>query len=96
MIQWLKQILGRSPPKELDNKTLIWGVTGGPFLPEDYGEDPEDVLYEAVLVCKVQAGGEVFAAEVHFDSCDDAYEMMKYFDTNIEPVEVSHGYLRSA
>jgi len=98
MIQWLKRLLGKDPPKDrqpTSAKTLIWDVTDGPYLRDDF---PEEELWEAgippeadaMLVCRVEEGGEVFLANYWYGSMDEAYEVKKYFDVNIEPLEVSH------
>jgi hypothetical protein len=91
MIKWLKGLFfERQPPKP---KTLIWGVVDGPYLREDF---PEEELYhagipedsEAMLVCKVEESGEVFVVNFWYDTMNEAYEVKKYFDTNMEPLEV--------
>jgi len=99
MIQWLKKLLGKGPPTEKHkphNKVLIWGVVDGPYLRDDF---PEDELYsagipeeaEAMLVCKVEEDGEVFLANYWYESMDEAYEVKKYFDVNMQPLEITHG-----
>ncbi len=98
MIQWLKRLLGKGPPEDrqpTSAKVLIWGVTDGPYLRDDF---PEEELWEAgippeadaMLVCKVEEGGEVFLANYWYGSMDEAYEVKKYFDVNMEPLEVKH------
>lgn len=92
MIKWLKKLLGKGPPKK---KVVIWGIVEGPYLREDF---PEEELYrlgipdevEAMLVCKVEEDGDVFLANYWYGSMDEAYEIKKYLDTNIEPLEIIH------
>ena len=94
MISWIKKLLGKGPPPEPELKrTVIWGVVDGPYLRDDF---PEEELWnngipyeaEAMLVCKVEEDGDVFLANYWYGSMDEAYEVKKYFDTNIEPLEV--------
>lgn len=94
MIKWLKKLLGKELPKEqTSTKTLLWGVVDGPYLREDF---PEEELYnsgipegaEAMLVCKVEECGEVFVVNFWYNTMNEAYEVKKYFDTNMEPLEV--------
>lgn len=76
-------------------KTLIWGVIDGPYLREDF---PEEELWdmqipigaEAMLVCKVEEDGSVFLANYWYESLDEAYGIKKYFDVNIEPLEITY------
>lgn len=99
MIQWLKKLLGKGPPTEEHkphNKVLIWGVVDGPYLRDDF---PEEELYEAgippdadaMLVCKIEENGQVHTVNYWYETMDEAYEVKKYFDTNMEPLEVTHG-----
>jgi len=98
MIDWLKKLLGKDPPEDrqpTSAKILIWGIVDGPYLRDDF---PEEELWEAgippeadaMLVCRVEEGGEVFLANYWYGSMDEAYEVKKYFAVNIEPLEVSH------
>ena len=61
----------------------IWDVLSGPY-PSDL-PDEQDVHYN---VCKVEIEGKVIQMEYFFDSFNDAYEMVKYFQSNIEPLEL--------
>jgi len=95
MIKWLKKLLGKGPPESEQNKTYIWGVVDGPYLRDDFPEEelwnngiPEEA--EAMLVCKTEEGGEVFLANYWYGSMDEAYEVKKYFDVNMEPLEIRH------
>tara|TARA_R100000935_G_C2703558_1_gene111265 strand:- start:128 stop:364 length:237 start_codon:yes stop_codon:yes gene_type:complete len=68
------------------NKTVkIWGVLEGPMGMDDDGE----LVY--VNLCKIEIDGKVEHVEYYFDNFDDAYEMVKHFQTKIEPLEVTHG-----
>jgi hypothetical protein len=99
MIKWLKEkLLGKGPPEDrqpTSAKTYIWGVVDGPYLRDDFPEEelwdngiPEEA--EAMLVCKVEESGEVFLANYWYGSMDEAYEVKKYFDVNMEPLEIRH------
>jgi len=93
MINWLKKLLGKGSPKKptVEDKILIWGVVDGPYFAyevcqkEPLGDD------SCLLVCKVEENGKILDSEVWFDCFDSAYEVKKYFDTNIEPLEITHG-----
>lgn len=56
----------------------IYDVQSGPW-------DDGEYIWN---VCKVEEDGKVFSEEIFFDSFDDAYEMIKYFAKNIEPIEL--------
>ena len=98
MIQWTKKLLGKGPPEKItqENRVLIWGVVDGPYLRDDF---PEEELYEAgippaadaMLVCKIEENGQVFQVNYWYETMDEAYEVKKYFDTNMEPLEITHG-----
>ena len=65
----------------------IWDVIDGPYpagIPER-----EEAHYN---VCKVEIGGWFGEIEYVFGSFNSAYEMVKYFQTNIEPIEVDSEY----
>jgi len=98
MIKWLKRLLGKGPPQDRQStsaKTLIWGIVEGPFLRDDF---PEEELWDAgippdadaMLVCRVEENGEVFLANYWYETMDEAYEVKKYFDTHIEPLEITY------
>jgi len=62
----------------------IWDVIDGPYpagIPER-----EEAYYN---VCKVELNGKISEIEYVFGSFNSAYEMVKYFQTNIEPIEVN-------
>mgnify|MGYP001166428351 FL=1 len=61
----------------------IWDVISGPY-PCDI-PDSVDVHYN---LCKVEIEGKIIHMEYFFDSFNDAYEMVKYFQSNIEPLEI--------
>ena len=98
MIRWLKRLLGKGPPEDrqpTSAKTYIWGVVAGPYLRDDFPEEelwnngiPEEA--EAMLVCKIEESGEVSLVNYWYESMDEAYEVKKYFDVNMEPLEIRH------
>lgn len=57
----------------------IYGVQSGPW-------EADDGTYWNV--CKVVENGKVFDEEIYFGTLDDAYEMIKYFSKNIDPIEL--------
>ncbi len=70
----------------VDKKQVkIWDVISGPY-PCDI-PDNEDVHYN---VCKIEVDGKIRQIEYFFGSFNSAYEMVKYFHSNIEPIEVEY------
>jgi len=41
-----------------------------------------------MLVCKVEEDGAVFLTNYWYESMEEAYEIKRYFDSNIEPLEI--------
>tara|TARA_R110000822_G_scaffold10405_3_gene39492 strand:- start:1048 stop:1194 length:147 start_codon:yes stop_codon:yes gene_type:complete len=41
-----------------------------------------------VNLCKVEIDGKIQHIEYYFQTRDDAYEMVKYFLTSIDPIEI--------
>lgn len=77
-------------------KTMIWGVVEGPFSREDFPEEeleemgiPDD--WNWMIVAKVSEDGKMGQVNLWYDTLDEAYEIVKYFTTNIEPLELEHG-----
>lgn len=69
---------------DLRNKQVkIWDVISGPYPCDLPGV--EDVHFN---LCKIEVDGKVESMEYFFDSFNDAYEMVKYFQKNIEPIEL--------
>tara|TARA_R110000803_G_scaffold30350_5_gene68492 strand:- start:3134 stop:3367 length:234 start_codon:yes stop_codon:yes gene_type:complete len=61
----------------------IWGVISGPFEVDH----PEiDIIY--YNLCKVEVDGRIGNMEYFFDSFNDAYDMVKHFQTSIDPIEI--------
>lgn len=67
----------------------IWGVEKGPFLLEDM---PSGTQYPkgtmCMNLCKVEVDGEVTSHEFWYGSLDQAYAVIRYFQSNIEPIEL--------
>lgn len=83
-----------SATEAIDKGTLIWGVMDGPYSLEDFPEEDLDYMdiedgYEWMLVCKIEEGGKIGLANFWYPSLDEALSVKYYFDTNIEPLEVS-------
>ena len=95
IIRKLRQRFKPIKQPEKSKVTTIWGIIDGPYLREDF---PEEELWnaqipldaEAMLVCKVEEDGSVFLANYWYESLDEAYEIKKYFDVNIEPLEMTY------
>ncbi len=89
MINWVKSLLRKpEPPKDT---TKIWGVVEGPILIDEIPDEELEgvpMTAQAMLVCKVEKGGQVGFEQYWYASPDDAYELVKYFSKHIEPIEV--------
>tara|TARA_R100000951_G_scaffold21442_1_gene17856 strand:+ start:457 stop:690 length:234 start_codon:yes stop_codon:yes gene_type:complete len=66
-----------------DKPIKIWDVISGPY-PFDH-PDLDDVHYN---LCKIEVDGKIDSMEYFFDTFNDAYEMVKYFQKNIDPIEI--------
>jgi len=66
-----------------DKPIKIWDVISGPY-PFDH-PDFDDVHYN---LCKIEVDGKIDSMEYFFDTFNDAYEMVKYFQKNIDPIEI--------
>ena len=70
----------------------IWGVIDGPFNREDFPEQeldgmdiPENAM--AMIVVKVEdVDGKIGQVNLWVGSFNEAYEICKHFDNNIEPL----------
>ena len=75
-------------------KTLIWGVVEGPVHISEFPvEEVSGYVqpgYECMLVCKIEEGGAMGLANLWYETMDEAYEVKKYFDTNIQPLELEN------
>lgn len=78
--------LFRGKPQELPPLKL-WGIIEGPFH-RDEVEGAYDEDLEWMLLMKVSIGDEVKDSEVWFETYEEVYKIKKYFDKNIEPMEV--------
>ena len=95
VLRKLKHLFKPKEPPKIIPKTVIWGIIDGPFLREDF---PEEELWnlqipieaEAMLVCKVEEDGAVFLTNYWYESMEEAYEIKRYFDSNIEPLEITY------
>jgi hypothetical protein len=59
----------------------IWNVVDGPLEDED-----EDIFN----LCLVEYDGKVEQMEVYFENMSDAMAMVRYFKSNIEPLELEN------
>ena len=86
----------REESEETSPKTLIGGVLEGAFSREDFPEEELDELdipddWNWMLVVKVSEGGKMGQVNLWYETLDEAYELVKYFATNIEPLELDNG-----
>lgn len=65
----------------------LWGIVEGPFHREEV-EGEEDNEQEWMLVMKISKGEEVSESQIWFDTFQDVYQIRRYFEKNIEPLEL--------
>lgn len=87
-------VIGQESTTKPESKTLIWGVMDGPYSREDFPEEELVFMdieegYEWMLVCKIEERGKVGLANFWYSTLDEALSVKYYFDSNIEPLEVS-------
>jgi hypothetical protein len=80
VIEWIKNLFKKPTPG-----LQIWGVIEGPILAEDV-EDCDYPEGAVGMVLKVSHGKEVFDAEFWFDNLDEAYVIVRHFQTEINPI----------
>jgi len=78
----------------VDNPVLIWDVVDGPYHRDEFDEDEllsvgVDDNLEYFLVVKLQEDGAVGIVNFWVETADEAYDMIEYFKTNIEPLEIT-------
>ena len=78
------------------SKTLIWCVMDGPYAREDFPEDEFEQYdieenFNFMLVVKIEEDGKVGTANFWYETLDEALAVIKYFEQNIEPLEVNDG-----
>ena len=79
---------------KVDNPVLIWDVVDGPYHRDEFDEDEllsvnVDDNLEYFLVVKLQEDGAVGIVNFWVETSDEAYDMIEYFKTNIEPLEIT-------
>ena len=87
MLGWLRKKFSRK--EEEPEQTLLWGIVEGPFAAReipDCGFPPDSTM----LVLKVSRGEEVFDAEFWFDNFDEAYVLVKHFQTHLYPIVLNN------
>ena len=81
-------------PVALDSTTKVWRVIDGPvyrheFEDEWLAEAGIDEDYSCMLVVQIEADGELGMANFWYETEEEAMAIKKYFDANIEPLEVT-------
>lgn len=87
MLNWLRKKFSRK--EEKPEHTILWGIVEGPFAAKeipDCGFPPDSTM----LVLKVSRGEEVFDAEFWFDNFDEAYVLVKHFQTHWYPIVLNN------
>jgi len=77
-----------------NTKTLVWRVLDGPFCRYDFDEGDiadeeldDDFVY--MLVVQIEEDGKLGTANFWYETEEEAMSIKKYFDSNIEPLEVN-------
>lgn len=65
----------------------LWGIVEGPFHREEV-EGKEDNDKEWMMLMKASKDNEVFEAEVWLDTFQQVYQLRRYFEKHIEPLEM--------
>jgi len=87
-----KEVEDKLPAKDI--KTLIWDVVEGPYGREEFDEEElisagiDDSL-ECYLVVKLQEDGSIGFVNFWLTTTEEAYDIIDYFKTNIEPLEIT-------
>lgn len=76
------------------NKAFIWDVIDGPYHRDDFDEDElidigVDDNLEYFIVVKLQDGDFVGIVNFWLETDEEAYEIVRHFQNNIEPLEVN-------
>lgn len=78
----------------VDSPVLIWDVVDGPYHRDEFDED--ELLSAGVvdnleyfLVVKLQEDGKVGTVNFWVETEEEAYEIIKHFQDNIEPLEIT-------
>ena len=77
-----------------EGKVLIWDVIDGPYHRDDFDEDEliaigVDDNLEYFIVVKLQDGDSVGIVNFWLETDEEAYEIVRHFQNNIEPLEVN-------
>ena len=89
----LRRWLDEPEDDKAPSKARIWGVVEGPIFREDF---PEEELrdegveddWEFMLIVRLEVDGEMGFCNMWYSTLDEAYQLKKYFYTNIEPLEI--------
>jgi hypothetical protein len=77
-----------------EGKVLIWDVIDGPYHRDEFDEDEliaigVDDNLEYFIVVKLQDGDSVGIVNFWLETDEEAYEIVRHFQNNIEPLEVN-------
>ena len=90
---FIRKLVEEPEDDKAPSKARIWGVVEGPISREDF---PEEELWnegveddwEFMVVVRLEVDGEMGFCNMWYSTLDEAYQLKKYFDTNIEPLEI--------
>ncbi len=86
----------------MKDKFKVWAMIEGPYHytdlpPEDIKDYPHVGELDWFAVCKVEVDGRLEDHDFFFESLDQAYQWKRYFDNNMEALEIDksdNNYLR--
>ncbi len=81
-------------PVVIDGGTKVWRVLEGPIYRHEFDDDflieaGVDDGYACMLVVQIEEKGELGMANFWYETEEEAMAVKKYFDVNIEPLEVT-------
>lgn len=81
-------------PVVIDGGTKVWRVLEGPIYRHEFDDDSlieagVDEGYACMLVVQIEEKGELGMANFWYETEEEAMAVKKYFDVNIEPLEVT-------
>jgi hypothetical protein len=85
---------GNTTTDTTKDRVLIWDVIDGPYHRDEFDEDEliaigVDDNLEYFIVVKLQDGDSVGIVNFWLETDEEAYEIVRHFQNNIEPLEVN-------
>ena len=77
----------------MKDKIKVWAMIEGPIHKSDLPKEEQENYYGGALeffaVCKVEVNGRLEDHEFYFDTLDQAYQWKRYFEENMEALEIN-------